>query len=112
MWYKLIFLAVIICFIVDLSGVIGSIKHYIWKRILDGKGCPENVKIKPFECSLCMTFWIGTIYLICCGSFTLPLFVELCFLSFLTKNITGFLRLVQEALIALETKLYKLIQKL
>ena len=112
MWYKLIFLAVIICFIVDLSGVIGSIKYFIWKKILDSKGSPDYVKIKPFECSLCMTFWVGIIYLICCGSFTLPLFVEVCFLSFLTKNISGFLRVIQEALIALEARLYKLIQKL
>lgn len=111
MFIDLFTITVIICYIVDLSGIIGSVKWFIWKKISKGIGRPENIKLKPFECSLCMTFWIGLLYLILIGSFTLPNIQIVCILSLISKNITGLMRLLQEALVALEDRLYDLIQK-
>lgn len=112
MWLELVLISIMICFIVDLSGITGSIKWLLWERVFNKIGNPENIKMKPFDCSLCMTFWVGIIYLIVCGSFSLPYLFEVCVLSLLSKNITGFLRWTQDALISIENMLYRLIQKL
>lgn len=112
MWLNLIIVAVIVCFIVDLSGIVASIKWGIWKHLFKKVGTPDSIALKPFECSLCMVFWTDLLYLILSGGFSLPLLLEICLLSFLSKNISGGLRLVQDILIGLEDMLYKHIQKL
>lgn len=111
MFLELLILTVIICYLIDLSGIIGSVKWFIWKRICKGIGRPENIRLKPFECSLCMTFWIGLIFLILTAQLSLINVLMVCLLSFLSKNVTGLLRWIQEALVALEERLYDLIQK-
>ena len=107
MFLELLILTVIICYLIDLSGIIGSVKWFIWKKICKGIGRP----VKPFECSLCMTFWIGLIFLILTAQLSLINVLMVCLLSFLSKNVTGLLRWIQEALVALEERLYDLIQK-
>ena len=111
MLLTLLAITVIICYVVDLSGIVGSVKWLIWKKICNGIGKPENVKLKPFECSLCMTFWCGILYLILTAQLSLLSLLMISMLSFFSKNVTGFLRWIQEALVALEDKLYDLIQK-
>ena len=111
MFLELLILTVIICYLIDLSGIIGSVKWFIWKKICKGIGKPEDVRLKPFECSLCMTFWCGILYLILTAQLSLISLLMISMLSFFSKNVTGFLRWTQEALVALEDKLYDLIQK-
>lgn len=54
----LFLITTIICFIIDISGIIESIEWWL------GKWLKVNCKIpKPFSCSLCMTFWIGLIWI-------------------------------------------------
>jgi hypothetical protein len=102
---NLILLAVIVCFIVDISGIISSIKYSIWKKLFKKKGSPENIKLKPFDCSLCSTWWTTIIYIICTNNFTLIYVLECAMLAMLSKNITGFLMLITDALTALENKI-------
>lgn len=55
----LLMLTTVICFVIDVSGIVDSIESMLsrWR----GKPCRL---IKPFSCSLCMSFWIGLIYIL------------------------------------------------
>lgn len=52
-----------------------KLKYKLGRKVL-GKQYKPKLKwvdnIKPFTCSLCMSFWCGIIYLLCTGNFTIP----------------------------------------
>lgn len=100
-----IFIQIIVCYIIDLSGVIQSIEGGLskWFKF-------KCVIPKPFSCSLCSGWWINLIYLIITHNFTLPYVVFIALVSFFSKNISGFLRWAQEALVKIEDLLYKIIR--
>ena len=102
-------IAVVEIFIVDLSGSIPHLVHPLVKRIL-GINQNTNIHIPLIECSLCVVFHTGWIYLLCTGEFTAYNFLYTTLLSFFAKNIGGFLRWIQEFLIKIETLLYKIIR--
>ena len=52
---------VTISFIVDYSGVVGSVKRMIHKFI-NGSVDYIPFSLKPFDCSLCMSFWVLILY--------------------------------------------------
>lgn len=74
---KLLLLTLICTLIVDISGFINSIKTLLAKVL----GCQwYQITIKPFDCSLCSSFWCGLIYLLYNHSLTIEyLFVTLLF---------------------------------
>ena len=101
----IVLIQIIICFIVDLSGIIQSIetgcsKLFHWKFVVP----------KPFSCSLCMGWWINLVYLIVIHQFTLPYIVAVAMTAFFAKNISGFIRWISELLIKIENLLYKIIR--
>lgn len=101
---NIILIQVLICYLIDLSGFIPSLERGL------GKILKYKVEIpKPFSCSLCMGWWTGLIYLLISGHFTLNYIVTVALVSFFSKNISGFLRWIQEVLTRIEQILYKLI---
>ena len=100
-----IFIQIIVCFIIDLSGFIQSMEEGLSKWFKFRCVIP-----KPFSCSLCSGWWINLIYLIITHHFTLPYVVFVALVSFFSKNISGFLRWIQEALVKIECMLYKIIR--
>lgn len=76
----LIFIQFILVFIIDISGFIPSLKLFISKYLTKSKIVTDNFSIKPIDCSLCMTHWVGLIYIIYTG-FNLPLYAMVCILS-------------------------------
>ena len=100
-----IFIQIIVCYIIDLSGVIQSIEEGLSKLLKFKCVIP-----KPFSCSLCSGFWINLIYLIITHNFTLPYIVFVALIAFFSKNISGFLLWVRELMVKIETLLYKLIR--
>lgn len=107
----LILIQLIIVYIIDLSGVIDSIKLFISKHLTKNKIVTTNFSLKPFDCSLCSTWWIGLIYLIICHSFTIPYIALVALLSFLTPISSNILLLMKD-LIGFEiNKIYEWLQK-
>lgn len=100
----------IVCFIVDLSGIVDTIKSLIAK-ILSRKtqlDIPsEAIVISPFDCSLCMSWWINIFYLIFVNEFTLFNILVVAIFSWFSSNISGFLNWIKEMLTYLENKMYK-----
>ena len=100
-----IFIQIIVCFIIDLSGFIQSMEEGLSKWFKFRCVIP-----KPFSCSLCSGWWINLIYLIITHHFTLPYVVFVALVAFFSKNISGIRRWIQESLIKIECMLYKIIR--
>lgn len=108
---ELILIQLIIVYIIDLSGVVDSIKLFISKHLTKNKIVTTNFSIKPFDCSLCSTWWIGLIYLLICHSFTIPYIALVALLSFLTPISNNILLLMKD-LIGFEiNKIYEWLQR-
>ena len=73
--------------VIDISGFVHSIKAAIGKYLGIS---PNSFRIKPFDCSFCMTFWVSMIYLLVVGRFTLvniAIVLLLCCLTTPLKNL-------------------------
>lgn len=100
-----VFIQIIVCYIIDLSGFVQSVETGLskWLKV-------KCVIPRPFSCSLCSGLWINIIYLIAVHQFTLPYIVFVAMVSFFSKNISGFLRWIQESLVKIEDLLYRIIR--
>ena len=83
-----LFSILIICvLVIDISGFVYSIKVAIGKYLGIS---PNSFRIKPFDCSFCMTFWVSMIYLLVVGRFSLvniAVVLLLCCLTTPLKNL-------------------------
>ena len=110
---NIILLAIIIVFIVDLSG---SIEHLVKPIVKYFLHIPpqKDITLPLIECSLCVTWWIGLIY-VCCisisNAFTFNQFLilvsVLSLVSFLTSVIKDILVLIKDLIIRLIEVCYK-----
>ena len=101
---ELLMITIIVVYIIDLSGAINSIKYGIWKWLRGNKPYKEY-QFKPFDCSLCMSFWIGLIWLFLSHSMSLKYIMILCLFSYLSDVIGDILRLIKDILITLMSKI-------
>lgn len=101
---NLLLIATIVCYVVDISGVINSTKIFIWWLVFKTEKPFNNFNLKPLDCSLCMTFWVGLIYIII-NDFTLLNLFYVCILSFLSSTITYFLNIIKDIIIFLLNKI-------
>lgn len=111
---NLILIAIIICFVVDCSGVMTDIRKFVAKQIFKYtkvKVDYTELKLKPIGCSLCSTWWCGLIYLLFVGKFTIPYIAFVAFLSLISSNISGFLFVTKDYLAAFEMWLEKQIEE-
>lgn len=65
----LFILTIIVVFIIDLSGIIDTLKRVIWKLFF--KSSFQEFELKPLDCSLCMTWWSCLGYIIITNQFSL-----------------------------------------
>ena len=109
MYLTFLAIAVIEIFIVDLSGAIPGLVHPIVKKIL-GLKKESNIHIPLIECSLCVVFHTGWIFLLCVGEFNAYNLLFTSMVSFFSKNISGLLLWIQELLVKIEDLLYRIIR--
>lgn len=69
---NLFIISVIWTLILDLSGFGLTIDKLLYRIFYKGRAWRDDAHFKPFDCSLCMTFWTGLLYLILTHSFTIP----------------------------------------
>lgn len=89
---NIILIAALAVYISDLSGFPDSVKEGL--TIIFGR---RVVRLKPLDCSLCMTWWATLIYTIAAHKVSVPNIALCALLSFLSSEIAGTLRLVKEA---------------
>ena len=69
---NLFIISIIWVLILDLSGFARTIDKLFYKIFYPGRPFREDAHFKPFDCSLCMSWWSSLIYLIIVHSLTLP----------------------------------------
>ena len=93
-------LAAVVVFIVDLSGFTDSWRDGL-ARILKVR---ELRPLKPFDCSLCMTWWACLLYPVFTGDFSLLTVASAAALAFLSRTIYAVLLFISESLLWLINK--------
>ena len=104
-YLKLFELTVIVVIVVDISGFIDSIKNLVGKVL----GI-NNVKLKPFECSLCMTFWVSMAYLIYANELSITTLMFSLLISVMTPVIQDLIYLIRDILGFILLKISKLLK--
>ena len=100
-YLDLLFLALIVVFIVDLSGWTQSLLSFL-SRV-------SGVRVtsaKPLSCSLCSTWWAGVIYCAICGHFDLRHLAAVGGLAFAASVLADAARAIRDIIIRLIDKLY------
>lgn len=109
---NLTLIALIVVFIVDISGAIDSLKIGLKLLLTKGKMKDNNYILKPFDCSLCSVFWCGMGYLLITGTFCLPYAGFVCLLSCFSGFFKSTILLVEDILNSTIKLIYKLIDKI
>lgn len=103
-YINILLIAAVWVFLLDLSGAWNEITSMVAGWLTSGK-VKKPFQLKPFSCSLCMTFWTGLVYLLCVGQLTLPNVAYVCLVAFMTPRIKDVLQVVDAAV----AKLFDLI---
>lgn len=101
---NLLCIQIIIVFIIDLSGVVDYIQPLVWKWLFPKLPYKESVVIKPWFCSLCMTWWSGILYILITG-FTWKLLLYVALLAYFTPVTKDLLIIIKELIIKLLNKI-------
>lgn len=99
----LLLLTTIITYTVGISGVVEVIKEKIWNYLYNP--IPYTYwSLKPFDCPICLTFWVGLIYLFIIKDITLLNITIVCLYSLFQPIINNILIVIRELLIKLTNK--------
>ena len=106
---SLFLLCLITVNLVDLSGFITTVKHWIWKWVFKGKREYRDFDFRPFECSYCMTHHLCVIYALIVGAFTLEVYLYILILAFLTPIFKDILTLIKDVMTKIIDELYRVL---
>ena len=102
---NLIYIAVILVFIIDYSGVITSIEDFA-SRTASHAGRKIHIRIpKPFSCSLCSMWWSGLIYIILTGNFSFKSLAIVALISASTIIIADIMDFIRDLALTIISKL-------
>lgn len=104
-YIRYLLIAAIVVYIVDLSGFTQSWKGYISSKF--GGRCKIG---KPFDCSLCMTWWVCLILAHCLGDVSLPIVAYIAALSLFADVLGQIIMIFKEAVKMALRHLYNLTQ--
>lgn len=105
---NMLLISIIICFIIDCSGLMHSLKTLLSSIISTKlKISADDIRIPFISCSLCSVFWTNIIYLFITNSFSLPNLTIVCLLALFASNISGLLMTIKDYLAKLESWLQK-----
>ena len=93
---NLFLISVIWVVILDISGFMTYFKAFLGRILKISPNLAQNLELKPIDCSFCMTWWSGLLYLILIHRVSfLYLTITLLF-SFFTTSTKDFLYLVKD----------------
>lgn len=92
-YIELALLAIVVVFIVEVSGVMFTLKNAL------GKVLGINIsRLRPFDCPLCMVWWALLVYALCVGELSVYTMAYISLLSALSARIADIMRLCDELL--------------
>lgn len=99
----LLFIAIIIVVITDISDFPDSVKKGISYILTKGKIVKTQYRLHLIDCSFCQTFWASILYLLITGAFTLKYIAMVCL-------ICAFCDIIKNAILLVEDIVKKIIQ--
>ena len=96
-YLSLLLLSCVVVYVVDLSGWTQTWLGWL-SRFTTRHGYPPVKELRPFSCSLCMTWWICLLYAYLRNSFTLPVVAYIAGLSFLSITLRELFIFIRETL--------------
>lgn len=106
MLLNLFIISVIWTLILDLSGFGKTIDKFLYRIFYKGRAFREDAHFKPFDCSLCMTFWSGLLYLILTHSLTITYIMFLLIFAWATTIEKDIFLLVKDLITKLVDIIY------
>ena len=103
---NLFIISVIWVLILDLCGFAHTIDKLLYRIFYKGRAYREDAHFPPFDCSMCMTWWSGLLYLLITGSLTLPYIAFLLLFAWLTTREKDILIFIKDLIIKLLDVLY------
>ena len=101
----LIYIAIILVFIIDYSGVITTIEDFA-SRTVSHAGRKIHIRIpRPFSCSLCSMWWSGLIYIIATGNFSFESLAIVALISASTIIIADIMDFIRDLALTIISKL-------
>ena len=94
-YLSLLLLSCVVVYVVDLSGWTQTWLGWL-SRFTTRHGYPPVKELRPFSCSLCMTWWICLLYAYLRNSFTLPVVAYIAGLSFLSITLRELFIFIRE----------------
>ena len=104
-------IAVIWVVILDLTDFMPTVKGWISSILTKGKCHNSDYQLKPFDCSLCMSWWSILIYIIVTNQFTLLNIMLALLIAWATPIIKDILILANTGINTLINKLMRSIVK-
>lgn len=104
MYIDLLLITIISVLLIDHTGFFRSMLDILWKNCSGtSKPLPDDLYwtdispfLKPLECSLCTSFWLGLIYLLVTANLNLLSFAYLLLLSIMTPFISDLIQLIKD----------------
>lgn len=97
-YIQLLFVTLVVVYIVDLSGWTDTWLGWL-SRFTTRHGYGPVKELRPFSCSLCMTWWVGLAWAWFQGSLTLPVVAYIAGLSFFSLTLYELLIFIREVLL-------------
>ncbi len=104
-YIEYLLITAIVVYIVDLSGFTQS-----WKQAISAKFGGRCKVGKPFDCSLCMTWWVCLLAALLKGQFTLPVIAYIAALSLFADIVGQVIMLIKETIKMALRHLYNITQ--
>ena len=95
----ILWIAVIIVVIIDISGFSDSLKSGLKRLLTKGRMSDPYYSLKPFDCSFCMTWWTGLIWLLVIHNVTLWMLAYLLLICVMTPVIKDVIILIRETML-------------
>lgn len=94
-YIEILEICAVVVLVVDMSGIMDSIRSLVGKWL---HAPADRVMLKPLDCSKCMTFWLGLIYTLIVGEFSLIVLLYLLFVAMNATNVGMLLSIIIEAI--------------
>ena len=107
LYLNMFFITLICILVIDDSGFINSIKYAIG-RFLKIRNY-QNIKLSPFDCSYCSSFWCNVIYLFVTNHLTIFNITLALLLSTFTIQIYECIRLTKDIITKIINKIYEIL---
>lgn len=105
---NLLIISIIWVLILDLCGFSLTVDKVLYRIIYKNRPFRPDAHFPPFDCSLCMTFWTGLIYLLITHSFTLYYLMLLLLFAWLTTITKDILTFIRDFIIKMLDTFYKI----